>query len=100
MEGYNDDGFARSDQPEELDGILWCKGYIKNAESKVVFTSTAQVYDISCKIPQKELSPVKPNSPYALHKLMAEKICKSYSYMYMMDVTILRIFNVYGFRIF
>jgi len=47
-------------------------------------------------IPIDESHPCNPNSPYNHSKHIAEDICRSYSNLYGVSVTVLRLFNVYG----
>lgn len=57
---------------------------------------SAYVYGVPENLPVKESDPVNPNNPYALSKFLAEKLCEFYTNYYNLDVTILRLFNVYG----
>lgn len=57
---------------------------------------SAYVYGDPLSLPISENSVVKPNNPYAYTKLMAENVCKFYSDLYSVPVTIIRPFNVYG----
>lgn len=64
---------------------------------QVIYTSTAQVYGHAEQLPMREDDPVYPNSPYAASKLWGELACQSYAQQFNLPVTILRLFNVYGF---
>ena len=57
---------------------------------------SAYVYGIPENLPVKESDPVNPNNPYALSKLLAEKLCEFYTNYYNLDITVIRPFNVYG----
>lgn len=63
---------------------------------KVVFASTAALYENETVLPFKESTSAKPTLIYAQTKKAAEDICNSFITMYGMDITILRFFNVYG----
>src|SRR5262249_59357336 len=46
--------------------------------------------------PSREQDPVDIQNPYALSKLLAERICEFYARFYEVPVVTLRLFNVYG----
>ena len=64
---------------------------------KVVFASSSSVYADKSE-PVSEDDRLAPLSPYALTKLLGEKICLQYNSQYGMDIVVLRYFNVYGPR--
>ena len=64
--------------------------------TKVVLVGTCMVYDMAQSAGIAELSPVKPTSPYAGSKLVAENLALSYYYGFGLPVVILRPFNTYG----
>lgn len=64
--------------------------------SKFLFISTSHVYGIPIKIPMAENHPRNPTSIYASSKFAGEIISESYARNYGMDVSILRLFSVYG----
>ena len=68
----------------------------RRKDSKIIFFSTSHVYGIPKKLPVKEGDPKHPNSIYSDSKLDAEIICESYSRTYGVDVSIARLFSVYG----
>jgi UDP-glucose 4-epimerase len=68
----------------------------RRKDSKIIFFSTSHVYGIPKKLPVKEGDPKHPNSIYSDSKLDAEIICESYSRTYGLDVSIARLFSVYG----
>lgn len=71
----------------------------KYGVKKVVFSSTSAVYEntmLDMKIGYKESDIISPKLFYSLSKKMAEDICNSYIVNYNMDITILRLFNVFG----
>ena len=68
----------------------------KNNVKKFVLASTSSLY-AGQKMPFSETLPVNtPISPYAATKKSAEALCYSYSYLFGLDVTVLRYFTVYG----
>jgi len=72
---------------------LYKSGFLN---TKVVFLSSAAVYGNPKSLPINENAELHPLSPYALHKVMAEDICRYFVDVYDMDIKILRIFSAYG----
>jgi UDP-glucose 4-epimerase len=70
----------------------------KEANVKVVFTSSAAVYGDPVEVPIKETTPPNPVSCYGASKLAAETYCKVYSKTHNLPVVIVRLFNIYGPR--
>ena len=68
-----------------------------NPNISMTIASSAEVYGESYG-EHTELSPVKPQSPYAASKVSAEALCLSYYYTYGTDVRIIRNFNTFGPR--
>ncbi len=66
---------------------------------RFILLSSAAVYGNPNSLPISEMDAVNPLSPYALHKLSAEEICKYMSKNYGFDIKILRIFSAYGPRL-
>ena len=63
---------------------------------KVIYASTSHVYGIPKKIPISETASTSPTSIYAGSKLAGEILCESYHRQFNMDISIVRIFSVYG----
>ena len=63
---------------------------------RVVFLSSAGVYGNPISLPITEDMPVNPLSPYALHKVMCEDICRYFRCNYGMKIKVARIFSAYG----
>lgn len=63
---------------------------------RVVYTSTAQVYGLGLRLPQRESDLPRPLSPYAASKLCGETLCAAFSQAYHLETVTLRLFNVYG----
>lgn len=75
-----------------LNMLEWCRIYdIK----KMVYVSTF-VYGVPRYLPVDEKHPIAPNNPYSQSKLMGEELCEAYCRDHGLNVTILRLFNIYG----
>ena len=57
---------------------------------------SAYIYGQPESNPISESDHIRPNNPYAASKYLAEQICAFYGEYFHMDVTVLRLFNVYG----
>ena len=64
--------------------------------TRVVFLSSAGVYGNPDKLPITEDTPLNPLSPYAVHKVMCEELCKYFATNYKMHIKVARIFSAYG----
>jgi len=64
--------------------------------SKLIFISSSHVFGNPKKIPIKESDPKNPISVYGASKLCAEQLCETYSKKFDMDISIIRLFSVYG----
>lgn len=71
---------------------------IKNFQSgcRFINLSSAAVYGNPEQLPIKEVSQPNPLSPYGVHKLQSELICKEFHDFYNIKTCSLRIFSVYG----
>ena len=67
-----------------------------NNVKKVVFSSSSEVYGEPVEIPETEDGHVNAKLPYAVVKLIGEKLLEAYHQMYGLNTTSLRFFNVYG----
>lgn len=65
---------------------------------RFILASSAAVYGDQPILPHQEDLPVKPLSPYALHKLIGEQYLKLFNQLYGLETVILRCFNVFGPR--
>lgn len=65
---------------------------------RLVFTSSCAVYGEPFRVPITEDDPVAPISYYADSKLDAEAHCENFTKSGRMNITIFRLFNVYGPR--
>ncbi len=68
----------------------------RHAGSRLVFPSTASIFDASNELPLRERAFPRPSSPYAAGKLAGEAYCHAYHRCYAVDVRIARLFSVYG----
>jgi NAD dependent epimerase/dehydratase len=66
--------------------------------SKVVHTSTSEVYGTAKFVPITEEHPLKGQSPYSASKIGADQIAMSFYNSFSIPVSILRPFNTYGPR--
>ena len=64
----------------------------------LIYPSTSHVYAIPHKLPIKEAHPTNATSVYTESKISGEKLCEAYSKSYGLDITVLRLFSVYGPR--
>lgn len=62
----------------------------------VVYPSSAAVYGASAGGRLSEGMPLRPVSPYGVHKRMAEELCQSYAVHWKVPVAVVRLFSVYG----
>lgn len=66
--------------------------------SRVVHTSTSEVYGTARHVPIDEDHPLQGQSPYAATKIGADKLAESYHLSFDLPVVTLRPFNTYGPR--
>jgi nucleoside-diphosphate-sugar epimerase len=65
---------------------------------RVVYASSSAVYGDTPSLPSEEGQPPNPLSPYALHKLTGEYLCRLFTRLYGLETVALRYFNVFGPR--
>jgi dTDP-glucose 4,6-dehydratase len=66
--------------------------------SRIILTSTSEVYGSAQYIPINESHPINPQSPYAASKVAADAFGVSFYKSFNLPVTILRPFNTFGPR--
>ena len=66
--------------------------------SKVVLTSTSEVYGTAITVPINENHPLQAQSPYSATKIGADMLGKAYACSFGLPVTIVRPFNTFGPR--
>lgn len=62
----------------------------------LIYPSSAAVYGLTDRLPMTESHALNPASPYGLHKLMAEQLCRSYASHFGIVVAMVRFFSIYG----
>ncbi|MGH7990610.1 MAG: SDR family NAD(P)-dependent oxidoreductase [Limisphaerales bacterium] len=71
----------------------------KSGVKKIILASSSSVYGVNSKVPFSESDPIfSAISPYAASKLACEALGHVYHHVHKMDVTMLRLFTVYGPR--
>lgn len=66
--------------------------------TRLVHTSTSEVYGTALRLPIGESHPLQGQSPYAASKIAADKFAESYYRSFDLPVTVARPFNTYGPR--
>lgn len=75
-----------------------CQSALENGCSRVIHTSTSEVYGTAQYIPIDESHPLQPQSPYSASKIGADAIAMSFYHSFGLPVIISRPFNTYGPR--
>jgi UDP-glucose 4-epimerase len=70
----------------------------RHRRCRVIFPSTASVFDPGQSLPLVETAAQRPSSPYGAAKLAGEAYCIAYHRSYGTDTRIARLFSVYGPR--
>ena len=65
---------------------------------KVIHASTSEVYGSAQYVPIDEGHPLNAPHPYGASKIAADRMCHAYIQTYGMNISILRLFNVFGPR--
>ena len=71
---------------------------MENGVSRVIHTSTSEVYGTAQYVPIDELHPLQPQSPYSASKIGADSMALSFYNSFELPVSIARPFNTYGPR--
>ena len=81
-----------------VDGTLEVLEYIKtyNSNAHLIYPSSPAVQGEHPDFPIKESYIGKPVSPYGYHKKIAENLCESYSKEFDLNISITRLYSVYG----
>jgi len=77
-------------------GVLRILESLKNSKTKLIFSSSREVYGEPKEIPVKESYEKNPSTIYGNSKLVAEQLLKTYRKLYGLDYITLRLTNVYG----
>jgi NAD dependent epimerase/dehydratase len=75
-----------------------CQAALENGVSKIVHTSTSEVYGTAQYVPIDEKHPLQPQSPYSATKIGADSIAESFYRAFNLPLVIARPFNTYGPR--
>jgi nucleoside-diphosphate-sugar epimerase len=65
---------------------------------RLVYAGSSSVYGDTPTLPKHEDMPTRPQSPYALQKLVAEQYCQLFTKLYGFETVTTRYFNVFGPR--
>lgn len=75
-----------------------CQAALANGATRVIHTSTSEVYGTAQYVPIDENHPLQPQSPYSATKIGADAMVMSFHNAYGLPVTVARPFNTYGPR--
>jgi NAD dependent epimerase/dehydratase len=75
-----------------------CQAARDNGNTRVIHTSTSEVYGTAQYVPIDEHHPRQPQSPYSASKIGADAMALSFYHAFGLPVTIARPFNTYGPR--
>jgi NAD dependent epimerase/dehydratase len=75
-----------------------CQAAKENKISRLIHTSTSEVYGTAQYVPIDEKHPLQPQSPYSATKIAADAMAMSFYNSFDLPVTIARPFNTYGPR--
>jgi len=75
-----------------------CQAAKENQISRLIHTSTSEVYGTAKYVPIDEKHPLQPQSPYSASKIAADSMAMSFYNSFDLPVTIARPFNTYGPR--
>ncbi len=76
--------------------VLRCS--LTHGVKRVIYAASSSSYGIPDVYPTNEMSPIRPQYPYALTKYMGEELIMHWSQVYGLPCISLRLFNVYGTR--
>ncbi len=75
-----------------------CQAALENGVSRLLHTSTSEVYGTARYVPIDEHHPLQPQSPYSASKIGADAMAMSFHNSFGLPVSIVRPFNTYGPR--
>ena len=75
-----------------------CQAALDNNVSRIIHTSTSEVYGTAQYVPIDEKHPLQAQSPYSASKIGADAMAMSYFNAFDLPLTIARPFNTYGPR--
>lgn len=75
-----------------------CQAALENGVSRLIHTSTSEVYGTAQYVPIDERHPLQAQSPYSASKIGADAMAMSFHNAFDLPVTVARPFNTYGPR--
>ncbi|PPC90999.1 MAG: NAD-dependent dehydratase [Methylobacter sp.] len=75
-----------------------CQAAKENGVSRVIHTSTSEVYGSARYVPIDEQHPLQPQSPYSASKIAADAMAMSFYNAFNLPLTVARPFNTFGPR--
>ena len=89
---------TNEDFEKTVNGTLEVLEYMKlyNPKAQLIYPSSPAVQGEHPDKPIKEQYIGKPASPYGYHKKLVEELCQSYSKEFGLNISIVRLFSVYG----
>ncbi len=75
-----------------------CQASLENSVSKIIHTSTSEVYGTAHYVPIDEAHPLQAQSPYSASKIGADAVATSFFNSFNLPIIIARPFNTYGPR--
>ena len=75
-----------------------CEAARENGVSRIIHTSTSEVYGTAKYVPIDENHPLQPQSPYSASKISADAMAMSFYNSFDLPLSIVRPFNTYGPR--
>lgn len=75
-----------------------CRAAMENKVSRLICTSTSEVYGTAQYVPIDEKHPLQPQSPYSASKIGADALAMSFHNSFGLPLVIARPFNTYGPR--
>lgn len=75
-----------------------CQAMLENGGTRLIHTSTSEVYGTAQYVPIDEAHPLQPQSPYSASKIGADAMAMSFFNAFDLPVTVARPFNTYGPR--
>jgi UDP-glucose 4-epimerase len=68
----------------------------KTGSERFIFTSSMSVYGDAANFPTEEMEPLRPRTPYALHKVASEEYLRIYAAEFGLRPTVFRLYTTYG----
>lgn len=75
-----------------------CQAALENGVTRLIHTSTSEVYGTAQYVPIDEKHPIQPQSPYSASKIGSDAMAMSFFNAFDLPLTIARPFNTYGPR--